>query len=323
MKFDFSNEAYFDNHTHPVYLDKCSVTTDELIENYYHGVRDELDAKGNICVSRTGMEHLRYLSVNMALVNAVSERFGVEPTLEAVTDWRNSLTKTPKDLKAYTDMLFKDANVSGCTLDSGLPMGDPETYLPCTVFRLFRYEPVFHQALQEKGSFAEIVDAVLSAIKQAKAEGFAGLKGHLADKFVSGFHVREVSDAEATAAMPKAKAGDKIAESTVYYAVFGYVCEYAGQLKMPLHLHTGSTGFERITNVDILDPLLMADYLKNPRYLKTRLVLLHGSFPNVRNAAWMAYNFPNVYLDLSWTQLWQGIMGRQLLEDALSITPHD
>ena len=37
----------------------------------------------------------------------------------------------------------------------------------------------------------------------------------------------------------------------------------------------------------------------------------------------MAYNFPNIYLDLSQTLPWQSLLFSRCLEDALSITPHD
>ena len=67
----------------------------------------------------------------------------------------------------------------------------------------------------------------------------------------------------------------------------------------------------------------MVPYLKNPRYLKTKIFLLHGSFPFTRSAALMAYNFPNVYLDLSQTLPWQSLAFSRIIEDALSITPHD
>ncbi len=37
----------------------------------------------------------------------------------------------------------------------------------------------------------------------------------------------------------------------------------------------------------------------------------------------MAYNFPNVYLDLGQTLPWQSLLFSRCLEDALSVTPHD
>ena len=67
----------------------------------------------------------------------------------------------------------------------------------------------------------------------------------------------------------------------------------------------------------------MAPFLKEKRFFHAKIVFLHQSFPFTRNAAIMACNFPNVYLDLSQTLPWQPLLFARCLEDALSITPHD
>jgi len=324
MKFDFSNEAYFDNHTHLLFQDKFYVTPDEFAINYYHGVRDGVDEKGAACPSETAVSHLKYQSVNMVLANAMAERFGCEPTIEGATAFRNAHTKTAEDLKAYTKMMYEDGNVVGCTLDCELPIGHPKTLcFPCEhVVRLFRYEDVFTAALEEEDLYVNLLDRVLKACRQAKADGFEGLKGHPGEKY--GFdNMREVSEAEAQAAMSAAKQGDNYAIGTVYYAMFSHILELAAELDIPVHLHTGTTGFKKRNGVYQIDPVLMVPFLKNPRYYKTKIALLHGSFPYTRNAAWMAYNFPNVYVDLSQTQLWQGLLCSRILEDLLSVAPHD
>ena len=322
MKFDFSKEAYFDTHTHLLYTDKLSVTPEEFAINYYHGVRDAVDANGKAAVSAEAVSHLPYQSVIMMLVNAMSKKFGCEPTIEAVTAVRNSLTKTPEALKEYTRMLFEDENVVGCMLDAEHPMSEPVgDCFPCKVYRLFRYEDVFFSQLKTAGTYQELLDAVLAAVRQAYVDGFAGLKGHIGEK--CGFDVREVSAKEASEALIKAQNGDKVSVTTVYYAMFAELLELCGELGIPVHLHTGTTGFKTRTAVDSLDPIAMAPFLKNNRYAKTKIVLLHGSFPYTRNGAWMAYNFPNVYIDLSQTLLWQGALAPRILEDAMSCAPHD
>lgn len=323
-RFDFTNEGYFDDHTHLLFTDKLSVTPAEFAINYYHGVRDGVDASGKAAVSDTALSHLPNQGVIMMLIHAMSEKFGCEPTLEAVTAMRNSLTTTPEALKEYTRILYEDGNVVGTMLDAEHPMSEPITECfpkSCKVFRLFRYEDVFFAQVKTASSYQDLLDAVLSAVRQAKADGFAGLKGHIGEK--CGFPSVGATDEEAAQAFPKARAGDKAAVTTVYYGMFAHLLELCGELDIPLHLHTGTTGFKTRVAVDELDPIVMSGYLKNPRFAKAKVVLLHGSFPYTRNAAWMAYNFPNVYLDLSQTQLWQGVLNNQILEDALSVVPHD
>lgn len=322
MKFDFSEYSYFDNHTHLLYTDKLSVTKDAFAINYYHGIRDDVDAAGKPAPSYTAVSHLPYQSVIRMLAHAMSQKFGCEPTIEACTAFRNSMTKTPGELKAYTKLLYEDENIIGCMLDAEHPMSEPVgDCFPCRVFRLFRYEDVFTALLKSEENYTDFLDKFLAAVRQAAADGFDGMKGHIGEKF--GFAVRNVSAEEAAAAFPKAKAGDAEAKTTVYYAMFAELLVLCGELDIPVHLHTGTTGFKTRTGVYQVDPILMAPFLKDPRFFQTKLVLLHGSFPYTRNAAWMAYNFPNVYLDLSQTQLWQGVMAPQLFADALTCAPHD
>lgn len=322
MKFDFSKEAYFDNHTHVLYTDKLTVTPEEFAVNYYHGVRDLRGENGKMQVSSEAVSHLPYQGVIMMLTHAMAEKFGCEPTIEAAAAKRNSLTTTPEALKEYTKMLYEDENIIGTMLDAPDPMNVPVgDCFPCKVYRLFRYEDLFFDLLKTEENFEELLKKFLAGVRRAAADGFAGLKGHIGEKCT--FHLRDVSEEEAQAAFAKAKAGDKDSVTAVYYAMFSHLLELCGVLGIPIHLHTGTTGFKTRTDVDTLDPIYMAPYLKKERFARTKIVLLHGSFPNTRNAAWLAYNFPNVYVDLSQTQLWQGVLASRILEDTLSCAPHD
>ena len=321
--FDFSSEAFYDNHTHRLFTDKPVVSVKDFTVNYYHGVRDAFDESGEECPSDTAFAHMHSQSVIQTLVHAFSQRFGCEASLEGLTAFRNDHAKTPEALKAYTEMLYKDANVCGTTLDCELPMGDALTQcFPCKVNRLFQYENVFTEQLKTAGSFKQLADNVLAEISTAASEGFAGLKGHIGEKY-GGMEVRELDPAQAEKAFAAAQSGDKEAVNSVYHALFPQILTISAELNLPLNLHSGSTGFKKRTDFYKVDPILMAPFLKKHKFYKTKIVFLHESFPFTRNAAIMAYNFPNVYLDLSQTLPWQSLLFCRCLEDALSITPHD
>ena len=125
--FDFSHEAFYDNHTHRLFMDRTSVTAEEFALNYYHGVRDAEDGAGNPCPSAAAFSHMPYQSVVQTLVHVMSHRFGCEESLQGVVAFRNSCTKTPEELRGYTRMLYADQKVCGCTLDCELPMGHRDT----------------------------------------------------------------------------------------------------------------------------------------------------------------------------------------------------
>lgn len=321
--FDFSDEKFYDNHTHRLFTDKPVVSVKDFAVNYYHGVRDGFDEKGAQCPSDTAFEHMRSQGVILTLVHAFSRRFGCDASLEGLTEFRNGHAKTPEALKAYTAMLYKDARVCGTTLDCELPMGDPlADCFPCAVNRLFQYENVFEAQLKSADSYKELADNVLSAIERAASEGFAGLKGHIGEKY-GGMAVMEVSAQEAEKSFAAARSGDREAVNAVYHALFPHVLTISADLNMPLNLHSGSTGFKGNTEFYRVDPVLMAPFLKKHAFYRTKIVFLHQSFPFTRNAAIMAYNFPNVYLDLGQTLPWQSLLFSRCLEDALSVTPHD
>ena len=178
MRFDFSQEAYFDNHTHLLYTDVLSVKPDEFAVNYYHGVRDAVNKDGKAAVSDEAKKHLPYQGVIMMLVNAMSQKFGCEPTIEGATALRNSLTKTPEALKDYTRMLFEDENICGVMLDAEHPMSEPVgDCFPCKVFRLFRYEDVFFSLLKTETSYRALLEKLLESVRQAHIEGFGSSHG--------------------------------------------------------------------------------------------------------------------------------------------------
>lgn len=313
MKFDFHKEPFFDNHTHLLLTDKTEVTVDEFIANYYHGI---------IAYKPESKEHLPYQGVVLTLVHAMAEYLGCEETLEAVVAKRNELTKTPELLQEYTRKMYADENIVGTILDCELPMGHPDTAcFPCKTYRLFQFEKVLFKLLESEESYEVFLEKLLQSIRTAAAEGFSGLKGHIAERYT--LNVYEVDAETASKQFAAAKAGDKTAEKEVYFAAFGEILVLCAELGIPMHIHTGCTGMGKFRDVHGMDPVLMADFLANPRYRDSKLLLLHGSYPMIRNSAIMAFNFPNVYVDLSQTVPWDAMGLSNMLEDLLAVAPHD
>ncbi|MBQ6394843.1 MAG: amidohydrolase family protein [Atopobiaceae bacterium] len=313
MRFDFSQEDFFDNHTHLIRDDLFVTDAKDFTLNYFHGGRARKPAAA---------KHAPWMGINLTAVHMLSEFLGCEESLEAVVEARNALTQTREGILEYTKRLYEDEHIIATTLDSELPIDDPKIgVFPCKVYRLFRYEDPFFALLESEGSYKDLRDKLLQAIREAHAQGFAGLKSHVAER--CSLAIREVSEAEAEAAFAAAKAGDKEAFRTVYYAAFEEICLLSAELNMPLHLHTGTSGFGSYPNIYDCDPFLMIEFLYNHKYDHTKFVLLHASWPYVRNTALLAGSFPNVYMDIAQVLPWQGLAGAQILEDAIAQAPHD
>ena len=79
--------------------------------------------------------------------------------------------------------------------------------------------------------------------------------------------------------------------------LFRYIALECGRLGMPVHLHTmaGGGGYFGIAGGN---PMLLEPLFNDARLRKTKVVMLHGGWPFVREAGALLQK-PNVYLDLS------------------------
>src|SRR3982751_6736336 len=82
---------------------------------------------------------------------------------------------------------------------------------------------------------------------------------------------------------------------------FGDPSREAGRLHLPVHIHTSAGGgdFFNVRGVNVLN---LENVLRDPRYLTTTFVLIHGGYPFDREAIWLTA-MKNVYLDSSATEL--------------------
>jgi hypothetical protein len=89
--------------------------------------------------------------------------------------------------------------------------------------------------------------------------------------------------------------------ATFQDAVFRHIVSEAGQLHLPVHIHSsvGGGDYFHLSNVNVLN---LENVLRDPRYGRTVFVLIHGGYPFDREAVFMA-SMRNVYLDSSATEL--------------------
>ncbi len=83
--------------------------------------------------------------------------------------------------------------------------------------------------------------------------------------------------------------------------IFRHIVSEAGRLHLPVHIHTsvGGGDFFFLRGVNVLN---LENVLRDPRYLTTTFVLIHGGYPFDREAIWLAA-MKNVYLDSSAAEL--------------------
>jgi uncharacterized protein len=79
--------------------------------------------------------------------------------------------------------------------------------------------------------------------------------------------------------------------------VFRYLVTEGGRLHLPVHIHTavGEGDYFSLRRGDVLN---LENIVKDPRYLGTTFVLIHGGYPYFREVIWLA-SMKNVYIDTS------------------------
>ena len=83
--------------------------------------------------------------------------------------------------------------------------------------------------------------------------------------------------------------------------IFRHIVVESGRLHLPVHIHSsvGGGDFFYLSGVNVLN---LENVLRDPRYLRTIFVLIHGGYPFDREAVFLATT-KNIYLDSSEVEL--------------------
>ena len=304
---EFKDCPVVDNHAHT--LDPKTQTLEPiwLAREFFHGMADT-PAAGVAQAKLWGASeelqlHFRHMGVVLTAVCQMAKLFKCEPTLEAVTAERNRRTAT-LGLGGYAKQLYEDAGIVASVMDSGLPLNDPILDLtPGRKLRLFQMDPLVQTLLKSCGSYPELLKSFQDGVERAiRQDGFVGIKSHPGELIGLGTPPVEADEAERI--FPAAKAGDADAFRKFYMAVWLATMLQCQDLKIPLHIHTGHTGGLWDGPIANTDPYLLVPICRQPRFLQTRLILLHAGYPWIQHAGAMAHSFPHVWVDIGWTTPW-------------------
>lgn len=321
---DFTRCPIVDNHCHVLEPEKKTIEPIWLAREFFHGIADTPiagEAKAKLWGATDDLLfHFPHMGVVLTAVCQLARLLGCEPTLEAVAAERNRRT-AEAGLAGYAKMLYTDANIVCSVMDSNLPIDDPILDLtPGAKIRLLQMDPLLRSLLTSSGSYAELLRSFQEAVeKSIRTDGFVGIKSHLGE--LVGFGAPPVETDEAARIYPAAKAGDGEAFKKLYMAVWLATMHQAQELEFPIHIHTGITGGLWNGPVANTDPFLLVPILRQPRFLRTRLVLLHAGHPWMQHAAMMAHTFPHVWVDIGWTTPWSSQRIVECYRDVLGLTP--
>ncbi|HET6320057.1 MAG TPA: amidohydrolase family protein [Chloroflexota bacterium] len=218
----------------------------------------------------------------------------------------------------YAARLVRDANVSEVLLDDGFPRVGAYSVADCATLggfkahRVLRLERLAEDLLERCASLSALEDALLDELARAD---MVALKSIVA--YRSGLAIEKP---DAAAAARGVEPGRLIHKPLLDY-LFHVAAQFANDNALPLHVHSGFGDRDldlRLANPLHLRPLLESGVIGT----KTPLVLLHTSYPYVREAAYLASVYPNVYVDLSQASpLLAGPALTRAFEELLGLAP--
>jgi hypothetical protein len=226
---------------------------------------------------------------------------GCAPTTEAVLVARGRLSAD-----ALAQRLLRDANVAVLLVDHGYrtdetwPPSELATRVPCRVFPLLRLEVLAQELIVRHETFDAVLDAFSGVVERARVDGFVGLKSIIA--YRTGLAVQPTSRADAVAAFGPVKERARrdgrvrLATKPLTDSLLLRALEIAERQALPVQIHTGFGDAD--LDLREANPLHLRPLLESGRYAHVPFVLLHASYPYVRELGYLAAVYPNVYADV-------------------------
>lgn len=206
-----------------------------------------------------------------------------------------------RDYPGYVSALFRDAGIAELIMDPSWPPGS-EQYRDefaglsgCRIHLLQRLDPTVDSLLDEDLEFEELVRRYDAVLADAVARGCVGFKSAVA--YRTGLRVDPTVDERAARAALEDRAPVRRRAKPLRDWLLRRALAFAADHAVPVQIHTGfGDGDLRLGETD---PLHLEDLLRTREARAATVVLLHGSFPYVDQAAWLAAAYRNVHVDLS------------------------
>jgi uncharacterized protein len=248
----------------------------------------------------------------------LARRLGCDPEevvaarAEAASDWG-----------AYVSGLFRDAGIEAALIDVGIWEGGAESLDRCAELSgvamrsIHRIDPTVDQLIEAGADAGAIVEEVVAGMQGAVAGGAVGFKTILA--YRTGLAVDPRADLAAAEGSlhgdePVRRRG-KACRDLVFRTALGV----AGELGVPFQVHTG-LGDSDIRLADS-NPLLLEELLRSEEGRSVPIVLIHGSYPWHEEAAFLATTKPNVYTELSLSNIFAPLTVAGRLGSILELAP--
>lgn len=248
-----------------------------------------------------------------------------EPTSEAVFAARSQkpLTEFANTVWTQTNSELLIIDYYGYDVDRNYTPEDLRTFFNQKIERVLRLETFAQDLILRHDTFTQFIDAYRSGVERARDNGHVGLKSIIA--YRTGLNIDPVTRDEAARAFGLVKdeahrSGTcRLATKPLNDYIVLTALEIADKQGLPVQFHTGLGD----TDLDMrtANPLCLRYVLEHESYRNVPFVLLHASYPFVRELGYLAAMYPHVFMDISLAIPFITTLIPHMIHEALGLTP--
>lgn len=251
--------------------------------------------------------------------------FECEPVLEAVLKAR-----APLPLQVLAERMLREANIPTLLIDYGLAgngrlsvAGMRELLPSCRFEPILRLETMAQELIIKHEAYDQFIEAYVSTVEGGRALGHVGLKSIIA--YRTGLAIRrwdkdEVSQSWSVVKERARRTGRvRLADKPLNDQLVLLALDVAARQELPIQFHTGLGD----NDLDMLyaNPLHLRPLFEDGRFKRVPFVLLHASYPYVRELGYLASLYSNVWMDVGLAIPYATIDIPSVWRQALSLTP--
>ncbi|GET36504.1 amidohydrolase family protein [Microseira wollei] len=265
--------------------------------------------------------HARHTLCYRRSLREIATLLECEPTEEAILSRRREL-----GIDRLAELCFNAANIETILLDDGFL---PDEVLPgewhqkfVTVHRVLRLEWLAENIISQVDNFETLIDHFRAAIDPPPL-GVVAFKSIAA--YRTGLDIQPIPYEMAKFSFYDLKHSShqkplRLANKALIDFLILQALEIAAKHNIPVQFHTGFGDPD--LDLHKANPLYLRTLLEDSRYRNAKFVLLHASYPYMREAGYLAYVYPHVYLDFGLAVPFLSVAGmRSAVQMLLELTP--
>jgi hypothetical protein len=322
---DLSDVRIVDNHVHPWRQSTQQVTAEELAGHLVFSdavvtsVRDEYlplaELEGALRLFRNTNLGVSYF------LRELAQFLDVEEAWPAVTEARNAAAGA--DYRAWTTRLFDDVQLSSLLVDEGgarprITLGELSRTVPARLRRVARSDNFVRDLLPDADSWPTFFRKYQESLEAAIEDGAIAFKSVIA--YRTGLDIQPVSEAEARSNFEASRNAPLHEQKPFRDFLLCHTMDVARERGLWIHIHAA------VGDPDIVfqraNPAQLYPLLHSERFRTNRVVLVHGGWPWVSEAAAIVAILPNVYLDVSEGTIFGMPNMRQRIYEVLEACPY-